>query len=144
MGAHVTQEEAGIRVRGGRKLQGVELDLGSCPDLAPLIGVLGAMAEGETRVTNAPHLVYKESDRIQTTTHLVRSLGGDAEPRPDGFIVRGGAALQGGRVSSEGDHRIAMAAAILGLAAGGLTVTGAEAVAKSYPDFFEDLEALTA
>ncbi len=144
MGAHVTQEEQGIRVRGGRKLRGAELDLSSCPDLAPLIGVLGAMAEGETRVTNAPHLVYKESDRIQTTTHLVRTLGGDAEPRPDGFIVRGGSALHGGRVSSEGDHRIAMAAAIMGLVHGGLTVTGAEAVAKSYPGFFEDLDALTA
>ena len=59
-------------------------------------------------------------------------------------VVHGGSALHGGRVSSEGDHRIAMAAAIMGLVHGGLTVTGAEAVAKSYPGFFEDLDALTA
>ncbi|MFQ5844406.1 MAG: 3-phosphoshikimate 1-carboxyvinyltransferase, partial [Planctomycetota bacterium] len=142
LGAAVSQEEGGMRVRGGR-LRGLTLDLSLSPDLAPVLGVLGALAEGETAVTGAPHLAYKESDRIETTTGLIRALGGEAEAQPDGFRVRGGRPLTGTRVSARGDHRIAMAAAVAGVCLPGVTVEGAETVAKSYPGFFEDLDALT-
>ena len=141
-GARVTTEEGGIRIRGGR-LRGVRADVANCPDLAPALGVLGVLAEGETVVTGAPHLRHKESDRIATTVGLIRTLGGEAEPMPDGFRVRGGRRLHGGTVSSTNDHRIAMAAGVLALAVPGVTVSGSEAVRKSYPTFFEDLESLT-
>ena len=141
-GARVTAEEGGIRVHGGR-LTGIRADLASCPDLAPLLGALGALAEGTTVVAGAPHLRLQESDRIAATVALVRDLGGDAAPEPDGFRVQGGRKLRGGPVSAAGDHRVAMAAGVLALSVPGVTVAGAEAVRKSYPRFFEDLAALT-
>lgn len=141
-GARVTEEEGGVRIRGGQ-LHGLRADVSNCPDLAPLLGALGALAEGETVVTGAPHLVHKESDRIESTVALVRALGGEAEPLEDGFRVQGGVPLRGATVSSAGDHRIAMAAGALALSVPGVTVSGSEAVRKSYPRFFEDLESLT-
>ena len=91
----------------------------------------------------APHLIHKESDRIASTVEMVRALGGKAEPLDDGFRVKGGVTLRGGTLSAAGDHRIAMAAAVLALSVPGVTVTGAEAVRKSYPGFFRDLDSLT-
>jgi 3-phosphoshikimate 1-carboxyvinyltransferase len=141
-GARVTGEEEGVRVRGG-PLTGIRADLASCPDLAPVLGALGALAQGSTTVSGAPHLRHKESDRIAATVSLVRALGGEAEARPDGFVVRGGLPLRGASVPAMGDHRVAMAAGALALSVKGVTVTGAEAVRKSYPSYFEDLAALT-
>jgi 3-phosphoshikimate 1-carboxyvinyltransferase len=141
-GARVTGEEGGIRVRGG-PLTGIRADLASCPDLAPVLGAMGALAKGTTVVAGAPHLRLKESDRIAAVVDLVRALGGDAAPEPDGFRVRGGLPLSGTVVSARGDHRVAMAAGVLALSVPGVTVAGAEAVRKSYPRYFEDLAALT-
>jgi 3-phosphoshikimate 1-carboxyvinyltransferase len=141
-GARVTQEEAGVRIRGG-SLRGIHANLGNCPDLAPLLAVLGAFAEGETVVSGAPHLVHKESDRIASTVEIIRAVGGEIEPRDDGFVVRGGRPLNAAVLSSRGDHRIAMAAGVLALRVPGVTVAGSEAVEKSYPAFFEDLASLT-
>ncbi|MHC4225106.1 MAG: 3-phosphoshikimate 1-carboxyvinyltransferase [Planctomycetota bacterium] len=141
-GAQVTEEDGGIRVRGD-SLKGVRADVANCPDLASLLGAMGALAEGETVVTGAPHLVHKESNRIHSTVDMIRDLGGEADPLEDGFRITGGQKLSGAPISSAGDHRIAMAAAVLALSVPGVTVTGAEAVRKSYPGFFEDLEALT-
>ncbi|MCY4598718.1 MAG: hypothetical protein OXF27_02215 [Acidobacteria bacterium] len=84
----------------------------------------------------------KESDRIAVLAGGLRALGADIEERPDGFAVRP-AALTGGVVDAAGDHRMAMAFAVAALGAGGpTTITGHEAVAVSYPDFFEALESL--
>lgn len=141
-GAKATAEEEGIRVRGGA-LAGIRADLASCPDLAPVLGAMGALAGGTTVVSGAPHLRLKESDRIDATVSLLRELGGEAEELPDGFRVRGGLSLHGAVVSAHGDHRVAMAAGVLALSVPGVTVTGAEAVRKSYPAYFEDLAALT-
>lgn len=141
-GATVTEEDDGIRVRGG-PLTGITADLSDSPDLAPLIGVLGACADGTTRVEGAPHLVHKESDRIEQTVSMIRRLGGEATAHEDGFSVSGGRPLTGRPISCANDHRIAMAAAVLALWVPGVTVLGAEAVEKSYPRFFEDLSSLT-
>jgi len=141
-GARVTQEDAGVRIRGG-ELTGIHANVGNCPDLAPLLAVLGALAEGETVVSGAPHLIHKESNRIGAVVELIRAVGGEIEPREDGFVVHGGRSLRGAALSSCGDHRIAMAAGVLALRVPGVTVTGSEAIRKSYPAFFEDLASLT-
>ncbi|MHC4955473.1 MAG: 3-phosphoshikimate 1-carboxyvinyltransferase, partial [Planctomycetota bacterium] len=129
-------------IRGG-KLTGIHANVGNCPDLAPLLAVMGALSEGETVVSGAPHLVHKEADRIAAVVDLIRTVGGTAHARPDGFIIEGGKPLRGGIVSSHGDHRIAMAAGVLALRVPGVTVAGSEAVKKSYPAFFDDLASLT-
>ncbi len=85
-------------------------------------------------------LRVKESDRLATVSASVRAVGGTAEVDGDALVVEGGT-LRGGRVDSHGDHRIAMAAAVAGLASAGgpVTIEGWEAVATSYPRFEQDL-----
>ncbi|MBR6522379.1 MAG: 3-phosphoshikimate 1-carboxyvinyltransferase [Oscillospiraceae bacterium] len=141
MGAKV-EEENGILTVYPSKLRGIEIDAKNIPDLVPVLAVTAATAEGETRIYNAGRLRIKESDRIKTTSALLRSLGAAAEETDDGLIVRGGK-LHGGETESYGDHRIAMAAAVAACAADGeVLIRNSQAVAKSYPAFFEDYAAL--
>lgn len=141
-GAAVTRHpDGGITVSGGR-LRGIDADGEDIPDALPmLVGVL-ATAAGESRITGAARLRLKESDRIATTAAMLTALGGDVTGGSDGFAVRG-KCLGGGTVDAANDHRIVMTAAVLAAATeGGVTIRGAEAVNKSYPTFFEDLQKL--
>ena len=119
-----------------------EIDVSGCPDLLPPLAVMAAARNGVTRFTHAARLRMKESDRLRTTAALLAALGGQVEEGPDFLTVRGGP-LTGGTVDSANDHRIAMAAAIAATGcAGPVTVLGAECVAKSYPNFWEDYRKL--
>jgi 3-phosphoshikimate 1-carboxyvinyltransferase len=116
-------------------------------DELPILAVLAARAKGTTVVRDAEELRVKESDRIATTCAMLRSFGIECEVRPDGFAVEGRPErpLEPGRVHAEGDHRIAMAAAIAGLVATGETVIDdADNVATSYPGFASALSSLGA
>jgi 3-phosphoshikimate 1-carboxyvinyltransferase len=111
-------------------------------DEIPVLAVAAALAEGTTTFADAQELLVKESDRVATVTAGLVAMGVRVEPRADGLIVHGGAGqpLSGGEVQSHGDHRVAMAMAVAGLAAAGrTTVAGWEVVATSYPSFEEDL-----
>ena len=115
-------------------------DVPSMIDELPLIALLCAFADGETRITGAKELRVKESDRIATTTELINNLGGDCEQLPDGFIIRGKKKLIGGNVDSYLDHRIAMTAAVGMIASqNGGNISRPECCAISFPDFFEKL-----
>src|SRR4029079_9390268 len=104
-------------------------------DELPLLAALAATARGGTVIEGAEALRDKESDRIATTVAMIRAMGGSAEPRPDGLVIEGGE-IRGGHVDATGDHRIAMAAAVLGLIAKDETVIdGAGTIATSYPGF---------
>ncbi|HEX9856666.1 MAG TPA: 3-phosphoshikimate 1-carboxyvinyltransferase [Acidimicrobiia bacterium] len=112
-------------------------------DELPLVGVLGAYAEGMTVVRDAAELRGKESDRIATTVAMIRALGGGAEATEDGFVIVGTGWLETGTVESHGDHRIAMAGAVAATAAtGAVRIDGAGAAAVSWPGFYEVLEGL--
>jgi 3-phosphoshikimate 1-carboxyvinyltransferase len=128
----------------GRTLSAVDVSgdlVASTLDELPLLAVVAAFAEGITTVSNAEELHAKESDRIASTTAMIRALDGAIEPSPDGFQVVGTGFLGGGAVRSEGDHRIAMAAAVAGLRADEpVEITGAECAAVSWPEFYETLE----
>ncbi|MBQ8323447.1 MAG: 3-phosphoshikimate 1-carboxyvinyltransferase [Clostridia bacterium] len=117
-----------------------EEDVPSLVDEIPLIALMCAFAEGESRITGAKELRVKESDRIKTTAELIRNIGGDCEELPDGFIIRGKKKLAGGDVESYLDHRIAMTAAV-GLIASekGGNISRPECCAISFPDFFDKL-----
>jgi 3-phosphoshikimate 1-carboxyvinyltransferase len=111
-------------------------------DEIPVLAVAAAHAQGVTTFSDAAELRIKESDRVATTVESLRSLGVDATGRADGLVVegRGGRPLHGGHVESQGDHRIAMAAAVAALAAdSAVTVAGWESVATSYPGFEQDM-----
>lgn len=114
-------------------------------DELPMVGLLAAFAAGTTVVRGAGELRVKESDRIATVVAALRALGVRAEERPDGFAVTGSPRLFGGEVEAHGDHRLAMLGAIAGLVSEeGVSVSGFEAAAVSYPGFVADLAALGA
>jgi 3-phosphoshikimate 1-carboxyvinyltransferase len=112
-------------------------------DEVPALAVAAAFAEGATEFCDAAELRVKESDRVVTTIGMLGALGIEADPRPDGLVVHGGAP-RGGTVTSHGDHRIALAAAIAANGIAGTSIIeGWEAIAVSYPRFTEDLAIVT-
>ena len=118
-------------------------DATDCPDLFPPLVALAAHCNGVSLISGAGRLKGKESDRAEVLMEEFGKLGTEVEVEGDNMYIRGGQ-LKGGTVDSHGDHRIAMAAAITALCAREpVVITGAEAINKSYPGFFNDLAALT-
>ncbi|MEE8422509.1 MAG: 3-phosphoshikimate 1-carboxyvinyltransferase [Dehalococcoidia bacterium] len=141
---------ADITVRSSQ-LHGVEIGGSLVPrmiDELPLAALAGAFASGETVIRDAEELRVKESDRVATTAAVLRALGVDVDERPDGLAVQGPASgsarvLRGARVDSAGDHRLAMLAGVAGLLSDSETVIdGADAVAVSYPQYWQELTRL--
>jgi 3-phosphoshikimate 1-carboxyvinyltransferase len=125
---------------------GGELAVRSIDEL-PILGVLAARAHGTTTIRDAEELRVKESDRIATTCAMLRAFGVTCEARPDGFVVEGNPdrPFRAARVHADGDHRIAMAAAVAALIADGPTeIDDADNVATSYPGFAAALTLLGA
>ena len=119
------------------------VDVSDCPDLLPPLAVMAARRNGTTHFVNAARLRMKESDRLTTTAALLCALGVPAEETADSLTVRGVPSFSGGTVDGANDHRIVMAAAAAATAAAApVTVTGAEAVRKSYPSFWEEYKRL--
>lgn len=129
---------------GTENLCQLVIDAGNIPDLVPIICVTASSLDGGvTVIKNAGRLRIKESDRIKSTAELINSLGGKAEETPDGLIITGVGRFKGGKADSFNDHRIAMSAAIASLISDGpIELTGAQAVSKSYPAFWEDFKML--
>lgn len=141
-GARVKQTED-VVVTEAQHLQAIEIDAREIPDLVPILAVVAAVSSGKTKIAGAARLRIKESDRLQTVRCMLADLGGKVEEGADFLLIEGQERLRGGTVDCCGDHRIAMAAAIAATACQEKTVlVGAEAVAKSYPSFFEDYKRL--
>ncbi|HZH31426.1 MAG TPA: 3-phosphoshikimate 1-carboxyvinyltransferase [Pyrinomonadaceae bacterium] len=147
-------EEVGeLRVRGhdgalapatdGANVLGGELIAGLIDEL-PILCVLGTQVEGGLEIRDAAELRVKETDRIGAMVKNLRALGAEVEEYPDGLRVGGRTRLRGARLESFGDHRIAMACAVAALICEGESeLAGAEAVAVSFPEFFQMLESVT-
>jgi 3-phosphoshikimate 1-carboxyvinyltransferase len=114
-------------------------------DELPLFALAAAVARGESRVEGARELRVKETDRIETVTTSLRALGIRIKASDDGFGVRGVPSRpQGGGMGSHGDHRVAMLGAVAGVASrDGVELQDAEAVAVSFPGFFELLDSVS-
>ena len=155
MGAKIERENTAYHIAGNdAPLHGETVSAAQFPDLVPVMAVAMTGASGTSSITNAERLRIKESDRLATVCDFLTILGTDIRQTEDGLIIHenknntdpsGTAAhcpappLSGGTVSSHNDHRIAMAAAVASCRAdGSIVITGAEAVKKSYPDFFTD------
>lgn len=126
-----------------RPLRAFEFDATHCPDLFPALAALAAAAEGVSILHGTSRLRHKESDRAEAIREEYGRLGIEVDlPDEDVMTIRGGV-IRGGRVHSHGDHRMAMSLAVAALRAEGVvTIEDAECVAKSYPEFFEDLESI--
>lgn len=112
-------------------------------DELPVLAVAAAVLPGVSRVTGAGELRLKESDRLAAMTEGLAAMGADVRELEDGWEIRGPSHLEGARVRSRGDHRVAMALAVAGLLAEGeTTIEDPDCVAISYPGFWDDLDSL--
>jgi 3-phosphoshikimate 1-carboxyvinyltransferase len=136
-----------IRFQPG-KLKGARISgaqIANLIDELPVLAAIGPYTEEGIEIRDARELRVKESDRIGAVVKNLRAMGATVEEFEDGLRVPGSQKLHGAEVDSFGDHRIAMAFSVAGLRAEGETlIRGAEAVAVSYPSFYEDLERLVA
>ena len=146
----VKQEEGepmGIVEIQGAKLKGTEIrgkEIPNVIDELPILAVAGALAQGVTVIADASELRVKETDRLAAIATNLRAMGVQVSETPDGLEIYGGTPLKGARLSSFGDHRIAMAFSIAGMFAEGETIIdGVECVATSYPNFYETLQHIT-
>ena len=146
MGAVIEGEGDRLRVRGPFELAGAEIDLRESPDLFPVLAVLGAYAEGSTRLHNMPQIRYKETDRVAVVSRELRKYGvrvddaaedemtvyhADMPERRYDFDARGGHGVT--------DHRVAMALSLVGIRSGSAVIRDAGRIGISYPDYLEHL-----
>jgi 3-phosphoshikimate 1-carboxyvinyltransferase len=125
------------------ELKAFELDATDCPDLFPPLVALAANCNGVTKIKGVSRLAHKESDRGITLQEEFGKMGVRIDLDGDYMYVHGGAGIKGAAVHSHNDHRIAMACAVAALnASGAVTIENAEAINKSYPEFYDHLELL--
>lgn len=139
MGADVEHGSDYIKVHGTGKLTGVKADLSDFPDSVPVLAAIAPFASSPTLITNVPHLRLKESDRLAVMQLELTRCGVKVESGPDWLKVYP-SEVHGAVVQAHNDHRIAMAFAVLGLRAGGVSIEGAQCVSKSFPEFFDYLD----
>lgn len=136
-GAMVTVNEDTVSVSKG-SLKGITVDVSNIPDLVPPLAVLFTFCKGESRIINAQRLKIKESDRLLALSTELNKLGANIKCTDDSMIINGTHYLKGGNLDSWNDHRIAMAAAIAKVRCKEkVTISGFEAVNKSFPGFWD-------
>jgi 3-phosphoshikimate 1-carboxyvinyltransferase len=141
MGCSITQE-GGVTVQAPRRLSspGV-VDMNRLPDGVMTLAVLAALAQGETRIVNVANLRIKESNRLAALVTELHRVGITAEELPDGIRIQGGEP-HGADIETYADHRLAMSFAILGARVPGMRIGTPDCVSKSYPTFYEQMQAL--
>jgi len=139
-GADVQLHNKEISVKK-KPLKAFEFDATHCPDLFPPLVALAGYCKGKTMIKGVTRLLFKESNRAVALRDEFKKMNLDIELNGDWMTINGGNEIKGANVSSHNDHRIAMATAVAALGAKGNTIIqNAEAVKKSYPDFYKDLK----
>lgn len=139
MGIPVELNSSMLTVEHVEKIEPLNVDLSDCPDLFPVLGVLCSFANGISRLSGAPHLAHKESNRIAKTWELLQFAGVDCDLKEDGLVIHGkGRNLKPTqfRFNPDHDHRMAMAAGILKRVGFNIQLENPEVVSKSFPEFW--------
>ncbi len=140
-GAEITRTDTSVTVKR-KKLNAFDFDATECPDLFPPLTTLAVFCSGRSRITGVKRLRFKESDRARVLETELTKIGAKITLRGNTMEIEG-TTLEGGVIDSFGDHRIAMTGAVAALQSKfGVRIQNWQAVSKSYPDFFEDLESL--
>jgi len=134
MGAEVALDRDGLTVRGTGELFGIDADLRAAGELTPVVAALAALADSPSHLHGIGHLRGHETDRLAALAKEINALGGNVTETEDGLIVKP-ATLHGGVFATYDDHRIATAAAVLGLRVPGIAVENVETTAKTLPGF---------
>jgi 3-phosphoshikimate 1-carboxyvinyltransferase len=144
MGCVVEYQKEQLRISRNKGLSGINIDMGDYPDIVQTVAVVAAYARGKTKITNIGRLRFKETDRITNTAAELTKMGIRAEVTENTMVIYGGKP-KGAEMETHADHRMAMSFATAALFANGNSIiNGAEAVSKSYPQFFTDLKKLGA
>jgi 3-phosphoshikimate 1-carboxyvinyltransferase len=140
MGARSSVGPDGLTISGTGRIHGVTADLRDVAELAPVLTAAAAVAESPSAFTGLAHIRTHETDRLAALAKEINALGGDITELPDGLQIRPRplrAENSPGPFGTYDDHRMVMAAAVLGLTVPGLRVAGADTVAKTFPDFMD-------
>jgi 3-phosphoshikimate 1-carboxyvinyltransferase len=134
MGGTCTLDDSGLTLRGGDRVVGIDVDLHAVGELAPVIAAIAALATSASTLRGIGHLRNHETDRLAALAKEINALGGDVGETADGLLIRP-RPLRGGVVSTFDDHRIATAAALLGLVIDGVEVEDIATTGKTMPEF---------
>lgn len=134
LGASVTLDRDGLTVTGPRRLEPVDLDLHEASELTPVVAAIAAFADGTSYLRGVAHIRGHETDRLAALATELNRLGGRVEETEDGLIIRP-APLHGGLFHTYADHRMAMAAAVIGAAVPGVVIQDVATTGKTLPDF---------
>ncbi len=142
MGADVSLTADAITVAGPERLRGIEVDMAPMPDAAMTLAAIAALADGPTTIRGLHTLRVKETDRLAALQAELRKLGAGADVEGDTLRIKPAEPVRPAEIETYDDHRMAMSFAVVGSRAPGITILGPDCVAKTYPDFFADLETL--
>jgi 3-phosphoshikimate 1-carboxyvinyltransferase len=140
MGCRVVRGDSGMTVRGG-PLRGIDMDMNDISDTVMTLAAVACFADGPTRISNVAHIRHKETDRLRALATELCRIGARVEERADGLTIVPGP-LHGATIETYNDHRMAMSMALIGLRVPGIVIRNPDCVAKTYPNFFEDLDRL--
>jgi 3-phosphoshikimate 1-carboxyvinyltransferase len=140
MGCTVERGEDALILRGG-PLRGIDVDMKDISDTVMTLGAVACFARGSTVIRNVAHIRHKETDRLTALATELRRVGAEVGEFPDGITVTP-RPLHGAVIETYNDHRMAMSMALLGLRVPGIVIRDPACVAKTYPQFFHDLERL--
>jgi 3-phosphoshikimate 1-carboxyvinyltransferase len=137
MGGAVSSGPGGLTVTGSGVINGIEADLRDIPELCLPLTSVAALASGPSAFTGVGHTRAQETDRLAAIAKEINALGGDVTELPDGLAIRPRPlrAEPGQKFESYDDHRMVMAAAVLGLAVPGIEVPNVATVGKTFPEF---------
>jgi 3-phosphoshikimate 1-carboxyvinyltransferase len=141
MGARVTWHADAVEIIGTGQLRGVDVAMNAMPDVVPTLAALAPFADSPTRIRQVGFIRHHESDRIGALATELRRLGAAVKEFDDGLEIAP-SALRAAAIETYDDHRIAMAFAVAGLKMAGVRIKNPGCVAKTYPEFFTDLERL--
>ena len=144
LGVSVTINDNEIKIKSPKKLKGGKFDLRNSPDLLPPLAILSLISSKPIEIVNVKHARLKETDRIAILARELPKIGINVEEKEDGLILESSNKLIGANLDSENDHRLFMAFCIAGTYIGNCTVTDAESVEVSYPNFIEEMNRLGA
>jgi 3-phosphoshikimate 1-carboxyvinyltransferase len=137
MGCRLELGSDAIRIAGAR-LEGIEIDMDTMPDVVLTLAVVAALADGPTRIHNIANLRLKECDRINAAARELERLGVTVDEGPDYLVVHPNGSLRPAQIQTYDDHRVAMSFAILGLISDGIEIEDPACVAKSFPSFWDE------
>jgi 3-phosphoshikimate 1-carboxyvinyltransferase len=141
MGAHVDWYADKVTITGDGRLFGVDIAMNGMPDMVPTLAAIAPFASSPTRIRQVGFIRHHESDRIHALATELARIGASVTEHDDGLTIRP-STIHTGEIETYDDHRLAMAFAITGLRQPGIRISNPGCVAKTYPDFFDDLRLL--